>query len=349
MVTIHRENNFDLIRLIAALQVAVYHGAEHFNLKGKSSFFDAFISFISYFPGVPIFFFISGFLIYASYNRNKNDWYKYAKNRLLRIYPALIVCSIFLVIVLLIEGVSCSLSKFSMYFLGQITLFQFWTPDCLRLWGVGTPNGSLWTIAVELQFYLFIPLFGLFVKKVEKLNAKFILLTFFVLSYGFSLWHQNMPSELLYVKVIGVSLFPYLFFFILGMFCFEYWSKIEKLIQGKAFYYFLVYVLFCWIFSYQLALFNPSYSPNFIGLCSILLLLACVVSFAFTNQSLSEKMLKGNDISYGVYIYHMIVVNLFVQHIHDFRFVHLIYVIIVTVITAYFSWRFVEKKALLIK
>ena len=33
-------------------------------------------------------------------------------------------------------------------------LFQFWTPEALRGFGCGTPNGSLWTISVIVQFYI---------------------------------------------------------------------------------------------------------------------------------------------------------------------------------------------------
>lgn len=39
---------------------------------------------------------------------------------------------------------------------------QFWTPDSLCGFGVGTPNGSLWTICVIVQFYIV----AWFIKKV---------------------------------------------------------------------------------------------------------------------------------------------------------------------------------------
>lgn len=50
-------NNFDLIRLFTALQVAILHMDRHLNLNLS------FANFLAYFPGVPIFFFISGYLI----------------------------------------------------------------------------------------------------------------------------------------------------------------------------------------------------------------------------------------------------------------------------------------------
>ena len=83
-----RENSLDAIRLIAASQVAILHTCE-FMLEGKATgiFFDL----LRLFPGVPIFFFVSGYLISKSYECSPSLT-KYAKNRFLRLYPALIIC-----------------------------------------------------------------------------------------------------------------------------------------------------------------------------------------------------------------------------------------------------------------
>lgn len=48
-----------------------------------------FLAFIDLFPGVPIFFFISGFLISKSFEEN-SVLKEYALNRILRIYPGLL-------------------------------------------------------------------------------------------------------------------------------------------------------------------------------------------------------------------------------------------------------------------
>lgn len=56
---ISRENNFDLIRLFAALQVLLGHGINHLQILG----YDEILDVISFFPGVMVFFVISGFLI----------------------------------------------------------------------------------------------------------------------------------------------------------------------------------------------------------------------------------------------------------------------------------------------
>ena len=57
-----RNNNFDLIGLFAALQVAIIHTIAHLDL-------DIHIPLLEYFPGIPIFFFVSGFLINLSFER----------------------------------------------------------------------------------------------------------------------------------------------------------------------------------------------------------------------------------------------------------------------------------------
>ena len=65
-----RPNNFDLIRLLAAIQVVIYHGVEHLKIEGLKDTWLLFI--LECFPGVPIFFVLSGFLVSASWERSKS-------------------------------------------------------------------------------------------------------------------------------------------------------------------------------------------------------------------------------------------------------------------------------------
>ena len=53
-----RPNNFDLIRLAAALQVVLLHSIENLGLRLPAAMVP-----LTWFPGVPVFFVLSGYLI----------------------------------------------------------------------------------------------------------------------------------------------------------------------------------------------------------------------------------------------------------------------------------------------
>ena len=78
-----RVNNFDLLRIFAATEVLLLHSFTHLKLP-----FPVWFKVLANFPGVPMFFVMSGFLISASYERN-GELKNYFRNRILRIYPAL--------------------------------------------------------------------------------------------------------------------------------------------------------------------------------------------------------------------------------------------------------------------
>src|SRR4051794_7941341 len=81
----HSNNNFDLIRLLAALEVAIGHSFAWLKVPLPSGTSAA----IACLPGVAIFFVISGFLITRSYVERNGNIAAYFARRALRIYPAL--------------------------------------------------------------------------------------------------------------------------------------------------------------------------------------------------------------------------------------------------------------------
>lgn len=338
---ISRNNNFDIIRLAAAIQVLLIHGIEH--LKIKSLIFLK--EYLTFFPGVLIFFTLSGFLIYSSLDRNKN-LKKYFINRFLRLFPALWICFF------LTFGLLCFFEvltfqniiswTFIKWVFTQITFFQFWTPDILRLWGVGTPNGSLWTIPVEMQFYILLPFIVLKFNKIKLIN-KFIFCFLFSFLFNVYISYQKSLNETILVKLLGVSILPYLFSFLIGCIIYEYWNKIQFYFKGRALYWLFLFVLFNFIFNTK-----PSYYPNFSQLISNLLLSIFVISLAFTFPRL-EKVLKGNDVSYGIYIYHMLVINTFISINYIKKIEYLILSITLTVILSLLSWFLIEKRAMQFK
>ena len=148
------KNCFTLIRYIAALEVIIGHCVEHFSLDKSSAIYQIFSYTLGMFPGVPIFFGLSGFLIWASLDRN-DDLKQYAKKRFIRIYPELWLAVILSAIAMLVlYGSKIQAIPFTLFCITQGSFLQFWTPDSLRGYGCGTPNGSLWTICTFVQFYI---------------------------------------------------------------------------------------------------------------------------------------------------------------------------------------------------
>ena len=161
-----RHNNFDLLRLFAASQVAFIHVGDELHIEFTGWLLSV-RQFLDYFPGVPIFFVISGFLISASLDRNPN-LRNYAINRFLRIYPALWTSTLLTLLVLLVLGPRIweadhangenTVLVVAKWLIAQFTVAQFYTPAIFKAhFGVGQLNGSLWTIPVELQFYVALP------------------------------------------------------------------------------------------------------------------------------------------------------------------------------------------------
>ena len=222
-------NNFDLIRLIAALQVVFMHGYAHLDITAG-----VFLKVLSYVPGVPIFFFISGYLISGSYVRNDNI-FQYAINRVIRVYPALIVCTLLSILAVYLTGYfsnhESGVKEFFIWILSQVSFVQFYNPDFMREFGTGVLNGSLWTITVELQFYFIVPLLYFFINKIRAdVNATLIL--FIVLFVGvnqlYILLGDNYSEHILY-KLLHVSFAPWFYMFLVGIFFQHNFVKIYSL------------------------------------------------------------------------------------------------------------------------
>lgn len=352
---ISRENNFDVVRLFAALQVCTGHIFEHFNTSGG-----IISKFLSFFPGVIIFFAISGFLITSSWCHSKS-YKQFAKNRFLRIFPALFVCFIVLQLVMVVFGHInwSSFGDFQMwlYWIGQLSLGQFFTADSLRDFGVGAPNGSLWTIPIEIEFYILIPLVFIFLLhisvkwKLMILGGLSIIANIIIHSLrDSSLTHTNALELIhsgnftLIIKLLGVTVVPYLYCFILGALLFIAWDKIKKYFINKAFYWLGIYFTVM-IVSES----GPSYGINNMWNVICNLLLGCVaISSAFSFGKI-YRYLQGMDISYGVYIIHMIIVNVFIELGYGYNVQHSILALIITIILAILLFMYIEKPTLSLK
>lgn len=122
------KNCINLIRLLAAVQVFLGHAVWHLEVEMP----DHFLKIISVLQGVPVFFVISGFLIWNSLTKDPS-WKSFVKKRILRLYPEMwggIILSTLMILILYNKQIKWK--SLIMWIITQSTVFQFWTPEWLR-------------------------------------------------------------------------------------------------------------------------------------------------------------------------------------------------------------------------
>lgn len=327
-----RVNNFDLLRILAAIQVLVIHTMHRLEIP-----IPVWLKPLEWFPGVPIFFCISGYLVSASLERQQGIG-RYFRNRFLRIYPGLWVCVTVTAILVLALGYRpahpMDFLWLPMQFVGII-----FTPHFLEQFGTGTYNGSLWTIPIELQFYLMLPLVYRFRSAFRLGKAGFFLIFAFFVGVTFALPALlpgfNTDAENSLDKLLRYSFIPSFYMFLLGVLLQRLQVYRLRLFAGKGFYWVVAYGALRWAIPVADTVARDV-------LCSLALGLT-VISAAYTLPTLGEFLLRGQDISYGVYIYHGLIINLLVGLKMPSNPYQVGIVLIGAVTLASLSWKFVEE------
>lgn len=338
--TIQTKNNFDLIRLFAAAQVAIVHSADWMGVRFPGM--DA----LAYFPGVPIFFFISGYLIYQSYANIQTTHHLriFFTNRVLRLFPALYICIIFSLLLTYSSGyfstVAISTKQWILWLATQFSFLQFYNPDFMRGYGMGKLNASLWTISVELQFYILTPIIYFLFKKYRKVSIC-LFIAFVALNTANSFLN---PRDTTLEKLFNVSFVPWIAMFMLGAYFSSHQALQTKLLNINIFVPLGLYLL-----TYYFALKEDLGAHNSINILSFILLAWLIFKAAFTAPALSEKLLHKNDISYGIYIYHMPIVNFMIYKNMIGSLSYFGLALGLSTIMALLSWRLIEKPALRLK
>lgn len=334
-----RNNNFDLIRVLAALLVLLSHA---YPLTGNQEIFK---NIIGYANGgslaVSVFFSISGFLVTRSLLRS--DISSFFKARVLRIFPALFFVILFDALII---GPVFTKYPLNEYFHGwafyahlkTFFLFSFNTslPGVFEdlpypIW----VNGSLWSLPYEFFLYLIIPIFGIFGILSKRLNVILLLAAvagyFLIKNEYFGLSYANQGDQF-----FG-ALYPYLFFeysafFLIGSSLWIYREKVPLHFAGVL----ILLILACGGFKYE------------IGFIPYLLLIPyATIYFAIRFVKIVDFE-KVGDLSYGIYLYAFPIQQSIVSiYSGDITVLKLnIITIPVTIFLAYFSYNLVEKKFL---
>jgi len=161
-ITGYRDNNFDFLRVFAALMVIYGHGWILSTNTGPGFWGVPFARI-----GLDIFFSISGYMVTGSWLRTA-DLRSFLAKRALRILPGLTACVLFTTFVL---GARLTRLPLSEYLTSQSTfkyLANIVLHPVLYLPGVfegmklgGAVNGSLWSLFPEALCYLTVPMFAM--------------------------------------------------------------------------------------------------------------------------------------------------------------------------------------------
>jgi peptidoglycan/LPS O-acetylase OafA/YrhL len=165
-----RLNNFDLLRLALAVAVACEHaylvGLPPLRLGAFGAVFDGYAA-------VECFFVISGYLIFQSWEAS-SSLRSYAAKRIRRVYPAYAT----VVIAMALAGALLTTLTPAAYFtspawlryLGANLLFlNFLQPTLPGVFTAAAEpwvNGPLWTIKIEVMFYMTVPLLALLRRRI---------------------------------------------------------------------------------------------------------------------------------------------------------------------------------------
>lgn len=328
-----KQNNFDLLRLLFAGTVCFVHADV---LSGYEPL--GWISrVLSSEVAVKSFFVVSGFLIFMSYERS-SSLSSYANKRIRRIYPAY-----FTVVLLAALGLVFASSKsFAEYFsvewlkylganLAFMNFLQPTLPGVFEHNPFTAVNGALWTLKVEAMFYISVPVFVYLMKRIS--TSGVLLFTYF-----FSVTYAILMTSLaertgsgMYAE-LAHQLPGQLAYFIAGAFFYYYLPVFEK----NA-YFFLVVGIALLIADHFYPL--PFLEP---------FALAAVVVF-FGLFLYAGNFAKYGDFSYGTYILHFPIIQLFVQYgwLADKPWLYLATVIVLTAVAGFAMWHLVEKRFLL--
>lgn len=290
----YNRNLLDVFRLIATVQVFLGHMLSHFAMEHAP--FNA----VYFVRGVPILFVLCGFLAAKSLeNRSVKEW---LVGRGARILPGFWVCiAVNTVLILLVYQRKPTVSEGTIYAVTQFFGMNFYTGDWLRGYGSGVPNGVLWTIPVQIQFFLLVPVLAKLLKSKNVRGGGTTVLVLAAVSILLQKSAGFLPE--IVSKLIGVTVIPYLYFLVVGMVVWYHRETVIPVFQKRRWLILMGYVIWKWMENHLA--FPHIFDGVLYNTVTTLLMAAVIFAFAFCG---SWRMKR--DLTYGFYLYHMVVINL---------------------------------------
>jgi len=329
MDAVRTDNNFNTLRVVLALMVAFYHLVFLSGVAAWSGL-EASLSKLAEI-GVQGFFVLSGYLVFASLERSSSLWL-YAEKRLRRLYPAYAVVVIISVVAAFVftEQLGSNLSAVARYLGANLAFANFLAPSLPGVFEtnrVPEINGALWTLKIEVMFYLILPGLAWTLRVAGRFGWLFLLLIY----VGANVWRIGLAGVEPY-RDFSHQLPGQLNFFVTGMALYKArlsgWRLHACGAIGTVFF--------------AMSLMSPLAEPlRAIGLGCLLVWLA-IGPLRFPDAA------RSGDISYGIYILHFPIIQTMVA-LGVFRinvWLGAVTALTVTILAALVLWRLVERPVL---
>lgn len=265
---------------------------------------------------------------------------QYFKNRFFRLYPGLFAVTLGGVFIALyamgFDNFKNQLHIILMWFVFQVTLGQAYNLPQFYNFGVGVINGSLWTITVEIIFYLMVPVIIFFEKKNQFILVMLIGFSFLIYSEGPSFFNLTIYKNKSIFDVLSLTPIVWGWMFGFGILAAKHYQKIQPFIR----YFPLLLIPLTFMALYGQGVMFES-SGNRLGLIYFLCYASLILYVAFYLPSISLPF----DISYGLYIWHAPVINLLLIMSIPSMWLG----VAVSICISFASWFFVEKPVMRFK
>ncbi len=328
-------NNLDFLRLVAALLVIVSHcfGLLGYSRDPLGRLTDGWEAFAGL--GLRIFFFMSGMLITASWCRTPSMLI-FARKRVLRIFPGLMVATFFCVFIIGPLGTALGLGRYfsspnTYWYLlnGLLPAFAYYLPGVFAFNPNHAVNGSLCTLPYELRCYIVVLACGslrLLTPKIFPLAAAVLLAL---------ILRRHWPSGGVFRLGDSVEMCEIEFLLGAAAYLYREWLPMHRALVALASVAYLGTLTCPWLGQW-IALFAVPYLILYIAQVRIPVL---------------GQWARYCDLSYGMYIYAFPIQQLFVHTFDvDIGVAGLLPIsVVLTAGIAYFSWHLVERPVLALR
>ncbi|CAA6819859.1 MAG: Unknown protein [uncultured Sulfurovum sp.] len=341
----------DILRGLAVSVVVLYHFYALFDLHGHSTYP---LAYTLGQLGVPLFFVISGYLIYRSidYSVHTQGTFsglkQYTLHRLFRILPAYYV-NLFIVFIIAYFFSNYMNTWSEGFILKQILSHLTFTSYFIyQTSGVGV-NGAYWTLSIEMLWYILAPLMLFFIKKERYFILLFLLSLAYLLTLDMGYLNQlldiqkSAPNYLALMFYWSFQIYGQLIYFIAGIWIYKY-TSVHTQIPKSLLTLLVAIVLSLFLYTLLLKEVLDSFT-----LRNIVTLLASALLFIllFTQE---VKMLSWlswiGKISYSMYLWHMPILFLMKQYVlpldYSMYFIVFLFISLLLIISS-LSYYYIEE------